>query len=514
MLKKFAAITIVVLLVVLSGCAKDTGMGASEIENDSNKLVFTSTQSSASIDPANGYSGWFTLRYGVGETLFKLDDSMKPQPWLADGYELIDDNTWEIVIKEGISFHNGAEMTAEKVKTSLERLIEINDRAPSTLRIESITAEGNMLTIKTDVPNPTLINGLCDPFACIIDVDAKTDFDTAVIGTGPYMIESFLPKGNSTVVANKSYWDGEPKLEKVELKPITDGDTMTMALQSGEVDATQGLPYSSHSLFEQNEDYKMSSTSTSRVFMIYYNFANDLLEDPVLREVIDMSIDKENYAKVLLNGSANPAIGAFPSSLPFGGDKITASDYNVDRAAKILDEAGYRDSNNDGIREKDGKDLSFTLVTYTSRVELPILAQAIQSQLKDMGIEIKVEVSEDVTDRLKSGDFDLAAYAYVTSPTGDPLSYLDYVFKTDGVSNFGKYSNQEVDSLIEELRNEFDLQKRYDLAVQIQQKAIDDKAYTFIAHLDMAFVMKKEVQGLEVHPTDYYQINVNTDLVK
>jgi peptide/nickel transport system substrate-binding protein len=145
-------------------------------------------------------------------------------------------------------------------------------------------------------------------------------------------------------------------------------------------------------------------------------------------------------------------------------------------------------------------------------VELPLLAQAIQSQLKELGIEVDVEVSEDVNDRLKAGDFDLAAYAYVTSPTGDPLAYLDYVFKTEGVSNFGNFSNEKVDSMIEELRGEFDFQKRYELAKEIQQVALDETAFTFMAHLDMAFVMKNDVEGLEVHPTDYYQINVETDI--
>lgn len=512
MFKKVSTLILILTLLsmTLTGCKNSEVINQTSTE--SKQLVFASTMATASIDPANGYAGWFTMRYGVGETLFKLDQSMKPVGWLAKSYELIDETTWKIVLNDHITFQNGKPMTGDAVKASLERVLEINDRAPSTLRIADIVADGQTLTITTSEPNPTLINGLCDPFACIIDVDAGTDFETAVIGTGPYRIEKFVPKASSIVIKYTGYWNGTPKLDKVTITPITDGDTLTMALQSGEIDAAQGMPYSSHKLFANNPDYKISSASTSRVFMVYYNYNNKFLNNVNVRKAISMAIDKENYCSILLSGSAEPAVGAFPASQPYGSSKVTADKFDVEAAKALLAKEGFVDSNGDGILDKDGEKLSLKLVTYSSRVELPILSQAIQSQLKEIGVEVSVEVSEDVNDRLKAGDFDLAAYAYVTSPTGDPLAYFDYVFKTDGVSNFGRFSNPKVDALIEQLRNEYDVSKRHALAIQIQQIALDETAFTFMAHLQMAFVMKSGVSGLEVHPTDYYQINVDTDI--
>lgn len=510
MFKKTLTIVLIVAFgaMLLAGCGKNA-----QTENTGpKKLVFGTTVPTASIDPANGYSGWFTMRYGVGETLFKLDQAMQPVGWLAKSYELVDKTTWKIVLNDKVTFQNGKPMTGEAVKASLERTLELNDRAPSTLRIAAIAVNGQTLTITTSEPNPTLINGLCDPFACIIDVDAGTDFETAVIGTGPYKIENFVPKAASTVVKYEGYWNGQPKLDQVTITPISNGDTLTMALQSGEVDATQGMPYSSHKLFADDPNYKISSTSTSRVFMIYYNYHNKFLSNANVRKAISMSIDKDRYCSVLLSGAAEPAVGAFPASLPYGGSKVTADKFDLQAAKDLLAKEGFADSNGDGILDKDGQKLSFKLVTYSSRVELPVIAQAIQSQLKEIGIEVAVDVSEDATKRLKADDFDLAAYAYVTTPTGDPLSYLDYVFKTNGVSNFGHFSNPRVDELIEQLRGEFDPSKRAALAIEIQQIALDETAYTFIAHLQMAFVMKSNVVGLEVHPTDYYQINVDTDI--
>ncbi|NMA69655.1 MAG: ABC transporter substrate-binding protein [Desulfitobacterium sp.] len=497
--------------IILGGC----GTGTDQPQREQMKeLVFASTQTSPSIDPADGYSGWFTLRYGIGETLFKLDSAMEPVGWLADNYDRVDELTWKIHLRDNITFQNGKPMTGDAVKASLERTLQLNDRAPSTLRIAEISVEGQTLTITTSEPNPTLINGLADPFACIIDVKAEGDITTEPVGTGPYKVKEFVPKTSTLVTKYEDYWNGKPKLDQVKIITISDGDTMTMALQSGQIDASQGMPYSSHKLFENNPDYKITSASTSRVFMVYYNFKNKFLNNPNVRKAISLAIDKESYSSVLLNGSGEPAVGAFPAALPYGSSKVKAESFNLDKAKALLEQEGFKDSDGDGILDKDGEKLSFKLVTYSSRVELPILSQALQSQLKALGIEVQVEVSEDINNRLKAGDFDLAAYAYVTTPTGDPLSYLDYVFKTDGVSNFGRYSNPQVDELIEELRKEFQRENRSGLAIQIQQLALDETAFTFMAHLEMAFVMKANVVGLEVHPTDYYQINVDTDIVE
>lgn len=504
-------LTLSLLLTALTGCSKEMkSTAAPEVK----KLTFGLNQSTPSIDPVNAYSGWYTVRYGVGETLFRLDSAMKPVPWLAKSYERIDDGTWKITLNDKVTFHNGKPMTGDAVKASLERTLKLNDRAPSTLNIAVIAASGQTLTIKTAEPNPTLINGLCDPFACVIDVDAGTDFETAVVGTGPYKIEKFVPKAPSTVVKYSGYWNGTPKLDQVTLSPITNGDTQTMALQSGEIDAAQGLPYASLKLFTDNPAYKVSSTSTSRVFMLYYNYQNEFLKNANVRKAISMCVDKENYSSTLLSGSGEPATGAYPSALPYGSSKVTAAKFDTIAAKELLAKEGFTDSNGDGILDKNGEKLSLKLVTYSTRYELPILSQALQSQLKDVGIEVEIVVAEDANNRLKAGDFDLAAYSYVTAPTGDPLAYLDYVFKNNGVSNFGRFSNTKVDTLIEELRKEFDPEKRTALTIQIQQLALDETAFTFMAHLQMKFVMKSNVVGLEVHPTDYYQINVNTDIVK
>ena len=97
-------------------------------------------------------------------------------------------------------------------------------------------------------------------------------------------------------------------------------------------------------------------------------------------------------------------------------------------------------------------------------------------------------------------------------PEGDPQFFCDLAFKTDGSSNYGNYSNAEVDALIDQLDQEFDQEKRVSLAKEIQQKILDDDAYFFVSHLNMGIVTKANVTGMAAHPCDYYEITADLDV--
>lgn len=509
-IKSIKKILICVFLCLsqLIGCS----VVSNEVEWESkDELVFGTTLSTKSLDPANGYSGWFLVRYGVAETLFKLDDNMETIPWLAEDYEMLDNNTWKIKIKENISFHNGKNLTAEAVKSSIERTLEMNARANSTLKIENINVEKNNLIITTSEENPTLINDLCDPFVAIIDVESGEDIPTNPIGTGPFIVDEFNHSGASYFKKNSDYWDGEVKLNKIKVMPIADADTLAMALQSGEVDVAQGLSYSMINLFESDSNYKISSTDTSRVIVMYFNEKNKFLENSNVRKAINMLINKELYSDSILKGQATPSIGVFPSNTNYSLESLYTS-YDKEEAIEILKKEGYIDSNNDGILDKDGENLSLKLVTYSARVELPSIAQAIQDDLRNVGIEIKIEISDNISDILTTGNFDLAIYSNITSATGDPLAYLNNALRTNGASNYGSYSNSEIDNLIDKLKVEFNKEQRDILAIKIQEIALKDNSYNFIAHMKMSFVMKNNVTGISPHPTDYYQFTANTDI--
>lgn len=490
------------IILFLNGCSSKTV--------SDNELIFGTTLSTKSIDPAKDYCGWYTVRYGISETLFKLDELMNIIPNLALSYENIDKYTWKIILRKDVTFQNGEDMTAEKVKSSLERTIDKNARARETLNIKSINIENSDLIIVTNEQNPTIINDLCEPFASIIDVEGTEDFNNAPIGTGPFKVEEFSPIKSSYYSKYESYWKGEPSLEKIKIIKVSDSDTLTMALQTGEIDVAQGISYSSLNLFRNSDEYKIEGTDTSRAVVLYYNYNNKYLKDDNLRRAINLAINKEEYCEFLLEGAVTPAVGAFPQSMDYSIDADYIEKIDLEKAKSILDNNGYVDSDNDGIREKDGEKIQIKLVTYSSRTELPIFAQAIQADLKDIGIDVQVEVSDSIMDKLNSGNFDMALYSNVTSSTGDGAAYLNNLLKTNGDSNYGLYSNKEVDELLMDLNKEFDVHERADLAVKIQKKVIEEDAFNFIGHSKINFVMKSNVMDFEVNPTDYYEFNYKT----
>ncbi len=462
------------------------------------------------LDPHSNYSGWSAVRYGVGETLFKFSDAMEPEPWLATGYTFLDENTVEITLREDVDFTSGRHMDAAAVKECLDHLIAVHDRAAGDLKIASIAAEGYTLTITTTEPSPALIHYLCDPYGAIIDMEYGVTEEKNVAGTGPYRAVE-VSDTEITLVPNEHYWNGEPKVDRVVVKSITDGDTLTMALQTGEIDATYGLPYASYSLFE-NEDYQFSACETSRVFFAQMNYASTPLQDPNVRRAIAMGIDKESFVEVLLDSHGAAAAGAFPSNFTFGNDTVAAPAYDVEGAKALLAASGWTDTDGDGYVDRNGENLTLRWLTYPGRQELPLLAEFAQASLKEIGIEVEVNSTANHLEVLSTGTYDIYASALVTAPTGDPEYFFTTCCLSSSTKNQGGYYSEELEELASRLHTTFDADERAALASEMQQILLDDSAFLFVSHLEMGIVSKANVAGLAAHPCDYYEITVDLDI--
>lgn len=495
-----------------------TGCGGSSASSDDKTFVYGTTgygveMDDAGLNPHSAYSGWSAVRYGVGETLFKFSDQMEPEPWLATDYEFVDDTHCVITLRDDVDFTSGRHMDATAVKECLDDLISVHDRAPVDTKISDITADdaAHTITIATSEPCPSLINYLCDPYGAIIDMQAGVTSDNNVSGTGPY-VATAVSDTEITLEKNDSYWNGEPKMDKVIVRSITDGDTLTSALQSGEINASYGLPYASYSLFSDENKYTISDCSTSRVFFGEMNYSSPLMQDDAVRTAICQGIDKDGFVKTLLNGRGDPAVGPFPDSLAFGDSTVTAEGYDPEAAKQTLEAAGWVDTDGDGIREKDGQKLTLRWLTYPGRMELPLLAESVQSTLGAIGFDVQVNSTANHTDiRKDKTAWDVYASALVTAPTGDP----EYFFGThaiDGASaNYGGYHSQKVEDLYQQLHVAFDADKRAELGTELSQAVLDDHAMVFASHLTMGIVADANVKGIAPHPCDYYEITVDLD---
>lgn len=510
MKKKFIA-------AVLAGAVMISGLSVSVMADKEKTFVYGTTGYSeemgdAGLNPHDNYSGWSALRYGVGETLFKYNDNMEVEPWLATDYEFVDDTTVKITLRDGVKFSSGRTMDAQAVKECLENLVKVHDRAPSDMKMDYIDADGLTLTIYTTEPCPAIINYLGDPYGAIIDMEYGVQGEGGnanVAGTGPYIAEKVTPT-QIDLVKNENYWGGDVKVDKVTVKSFSDGSALTAALQTGDIQGTYGLQYDNYALFDGNPEYTINSCATSRCFFGQFNFESEIMQDQNIRKAIEMGIDKEGFCSVIMEGRGLPAKAAFPDSFSYGNEAVETVSYDPEGAKKLLEESGWKDTDGDGYADKDGQKLTIDWLTYPTRLEQPKLAEYAQATLKEIGIDVVVNNTSDHMTYAADGDFDVYVSSTTTAPTGDP----EYFFTSTvvGPKNYGKYENKEVTALTEKLHQAFEPEERAKLATELQQKILDDDGFFFVSHLNMGIVTKSNVKGMAAHPCDYYEITADLDV--
>lgn len=462
-----------------------------------------------SLDVAYNWDGWIMSIYGISENLYRLDENIEPQPWIAESVETPDENTWVFTIRDGVTFSNGKTVDAKAVKACFERTYEKNERADSTLKIKSMEADGMKFTIVTPEPNPTLLNDLCDPLLGIYDATEEPDEELGVSCTGPYVATSFTAMTDVKMRANENYWGGAPKADTVELKIIDDQDALDMALANGEIDLIAQETANGASKFTDTSKYTTDTVTTTRANFLRFNLKTEGLDDLAVRQAINYCIDREGYADVVYQGFATPCYGIYPDNLAFGGTdglNLTVDSYDADKAKEILADAGYQDTDGDGILDKDGVNLSFKVLTYSYNDNCIQLADMLQAELSQIGIELSIETQDVLDDPLASGDFDLAILNYAMAPIGTPSYFINMLFTTGASNNYGGYSNEKVDALAAEIGTTSDNDKVVSLTRELEQQVLDDMPFAFVADQQLIFVYSNKVKGVQINPTEYYLV--------
>ena len=504
------------LSVAMAAClsvAVFAGCGGKEASKDTLRVGVTNFADS--LEPTENAFGWVVMRYGMGETLTKFDEKMNIQPWLAEKWTISDDKlTWTFKIRDGVKFSNGNPLTAEAVKASIERAFAKNTRAATFFKYTEMKAEGQNLIITTDKPAPSMPGYLADPLFLIVDVSAEKDRDFAKQGpicTGPYVCESFV-KEKAVMKKNTNYWDGEVPYETVEIPSIDDPNTRAMALQSGEVDMAVNIAPGDVALFNDTSKYHVDKIASLRTVLSRIN-EKGILGDPKVRAAFISMCDRKSYNEVILKGTFIEGKAPVPPSLDYGFDQLSdPNHYDIERAKTLLDEAGWKDTDGDGIRDKDGKPLSVDFIIYNSRAELPIYAEAVQADGKKIGFDVKVKtVDYNLLDKIGiNGEYDLLISNIITANTGDPEIYLNWYWRTnkdgDNQQNGSGYSNPEYDAKCAALAVEFDPAKRRQLMIEMQQILLNDAAALFLGYPETNIISSTKITGATMYPSDYYWI--------
>ncbi|MDO4711243.1 MAG: ABC transporter substrate-binding protein [Peptostreptococcaceae bacterium] len=533
--KVLAGLMAAALFVSATGCGQQK-----TAETEKAHLNFGCYVYSTSFDPAHYQNAaWQSMRLGITETLFKFNDDGSIKPWIADEHKVSDDHkTWTFHIADGVKFSNGKVCDAQAVADSLNRLfnVSVGEKYSSTpyqyLDMESITAdnEKNEVTIVTKRPYADLRGSLAFPFYAIIDVEGDlTDekhpegYATSVIGTGPYILTSFDDVSKSGELAkNENFWSGEVPYDTVSVTFIEDDTTKALALKNGDIDLTENITTTSDlkSLID-DPNYHVSIKNGVRTGFAYVNF-DGILKNDDLRHAVFMAVDGPTLCDVTVGGIYSYGPGILPQNLVYEDDDLKDPySYNEAGAIKILDDAGIVDTDGDGIRELDGKNIELRFVTYKNR-RLSDFAEAIQLQLSKIGIGVAVNVTDSDTNwmLMQAGEYDLLNQNWTTVATGDPTNFLlnwygdggknFYSESNPDASNYCKYDNAEYNKLYEQFRSSTDEKERNQLIVDIEQILIDDAAVLVHGYYKSSMISNKaKVSGAEISSFDYYWLSTD-----
>ncbi|MDO4647805.1 MAG: ABC transporter substrate-binding protein [Eubacteriales bacterium] len=465
-----------------------------------------------SLDPHADWDGWTTCRAGITETLVTVNEKYEIVPLLSDSWEQVDDSTWKMHIREGVTFHNGKAVDGEAVKKSFERAMETQDRAVTAAKIESIEADGQDVTFKTTEPFGAFLANISEPMYSVVDVDAGTDFASAPIATGPYMVTGFEVNTSIDLAKYDGYWNGASDVDTITIKNIEDDSTRGMALQSGEMDIVQRVALTDLPAFESNEDYVVYDTQGARTRILAFNYNVEALKDVNVRKAIMESIDYDALVSVLGSG-VSKAGAPYPASSPYGYEELENKQaYNAEDAVKCLEAAGYTDSDGNGYVDKDGEELTLT-ITYDNTSYTTML-EAIQDMGKQTGIHYELNLVDSIADAEENRSFDILATNWQVLSTGDPQWFLDSLYKSGVSSNFGDYSNTELDAVIDELAKTFDIDGRENLTIEAEKILLDDVASIYLVGENNFVVANKNVTNVVPYPIDYYFVDNGLSIEK
>jgi peptide/nickel transport system substrate-binding protein len=487
----------------VSGCEKKNASGPAAAK----ELTLATGEDLKTLDimDIGGQAHWIPSQ--MYETLVIPNDKMQPQPLLAESWERVDTLTWRFHLRKGVKFHDGTPLNAQAVKFSLERT---QNEGPkwAVLPIKTITADDDYtVTIRTDKPFSPLVEHMMSPSFSIVSPTAlakdKAVLEKNSVGTGPFKLEEYVPHQKVIMVRNEDYWGTKPKLNKLVMKIITDPNTRVMALQTGEVDAIRDVPLPDIAKLQADPKLKVMMTLGTRTTYYGFNTDRDYFKDVRVRQAFNYAFDKEALVKHILYGIGQPAKGFVTPTIP-GYTDIVGYKHDPVKAKQLLAEVGWKDTDGDGILDKDGKPFKVALVTGSMAAFTKPVAELFQAQLKEVGVTVEIKAMEwgALTDAVDKRDFDLVEDASPARSGGADYQLMSRFHSTINPTIHVRtgYVNKRVDELLEQARQEVDESKRLQMYQEIQQIIDQDAAVIPLFYEMEVAVINSRVTGFKPHP--------------
>jgi len=528
--KSLLVFTVILLMCVvfIGGCAKSANkaseggqtadQGQQESQNAEVKnpdtMVIAYEDQPTTLDPhiaydpesltaiSQVYEGLVTYKGSTSEII----------PQLAEKWDVTDNGeVWTFYLRKDVKFTDGNPFNAEAVKISFDRLLKIN-QGPAWMfdMIKSIdVVDDYTVRFTLSYAFVPFLHALANPCGPLIISpkaieDNEKNGDLAqdwlrqnMVGTGPYKLKSWNMGQDFTLVQNPDYWGGwEGKhVSKVIHKVVQESSSQRLMLESGDADFATAIPRDVLDQLSTNPDITVQQNKTVNLLDIFFNNQRGALKDKRVRQAMAYAFSYDDCINGVFNGMGSKMQGPLPAGMWSHDDSIVPYDTDVEKAKQLLEEAGY----------PGGKGLKFTMMVETGAEDYKKVAELFQSDMKNLGIDIDIQVLAWATmkDMLSSPDtapdmFISGFYPDYMDP--DDVLYAMYNSKTIGSINQSFYVNKEVDALLDEARQSTDDSKREELYKKAQQIINEDCPDIFILTRDNITTMRSWVKGFEYHP--------------
>jgi len=457
------------------------------------------------------------VRTLIFNTLVKKNEKFDYTGELASDIKRSDDGlTYTFTLQDGVKFHDGRALSSVDVKYTLDLLFSSNFAKAASFYegegqnkhsyIKSVEApDARTIVVTLIKPWIGLLSNLVP--VPIIPRDSYESQKEHPLGSGPF---KFIRYDNAQQVCDleafPDYWEGAPKLQTVRVRVISDMNALQAELQSGRVDIAPmptSLSPDAVKRLEQDPNLQVKVFSGSNVRLLTLNTQSPPLDNVKVRQAIAYAIDRESLIKNLLLGFGKIAHSIIPEESWAYSAGQTYS-YDPARAKKLLDEAGFPDPDGDGPRMRFQKPISYKLAG--TNIAGRQYAGVIQNSLKEIGVPVEIETPEQNTlfDELRRGNFQIA-YSQWVGGNQDPIFYKDLFAsseiptQTRPSRNRSRYSNKELDALLDEAVNTFDRQRGRELYQKIQDIVSRDVPVILMWYESNIVIAKKNVQNIQVN---------------
>lgn len=455
----------------------------------------------------------------VFASLLTADKNLDLTPEIAESWEISSDQkTITFHLRKNVKWHDGQPCTAKDFLYQYEMMIHPD--MPSGYKedfLQVSRAEApDDYTFKVTFKEPyapalVRIGGMTGlPRHLLKNVKPadiiKSPLARKPVGNGAWRFVEWKDQTHIILESNPGHYDGKPMMARTITRVIPDTATQFLELKSGGIDmmGLQPLQYLKQTGSpEFSGNYAKYKYLASAYTYLGYNLKRPMFADKRVRQAIAAAIDKKELIDGVLMGLGQEAVGPYkPGTWAYKADTQSIK-YNPTRARELLKEAGWADSDGDGMVDKNGKPFEFEIITNQGNAMRAKTAEIIQQRLKQVGVKVNIRIvewSSFINNFINKRNFDVCLLGWTIGLDPDQYSIWHSSKTGEQELNFISYSNKEVDGILTAARKTFDREEREKLYYRFQDILADEQAYTFLYVPEALPIVSKRVRGIDPGP--------------